>query len=390
MLRSQSLNKDSLQRVLLAVSVVNLLLVSLLGLVLRSVPVFGGLPLPYDNFLHAHSHFAFGGWATPAIVWMVMFYFPEVKANVSYSHWRNIIVLMFVSAYGMLLSFPFKGYGTVSIIFSTLSIITTYYLATVVWKALRSSSATSARFLKAALVFLVISSFGAFAMGPLMANGHKGTVLYFDAIYFYLHFQYNGWFTFAVLSMVYRQMEVNNVERYGTRTLIFLAAGCVLSYSLSVLWSGPGPAFNIIGEAGAILQVAGLVYFLAGYFRLKTTGFIGHLAIFAFCLKIMLQAASGFQPVAMLAYGHRSFIIAYLHMVMLGFVTLFVFATILKVYKSVEKQKFSLFLFLFTFVVTELLLVVGPRFSSYNLWLFVLSSPFPVSIFLLITRLRSN
>ena len=104
----------------------------------------------------------------------------------------------------------------------------------------------------------------------------------------------------------------------------------------------------------------------------------------------MLQAASGFQPVAMLAYGHRSFIIAYLHLVMLGFVTLFVFATILKVYKSVEKQKFSLFLFLFTFVVTELLLVVGPRFSSYNLWLFVLSSPFPVSIFLLFTRLRSN
>ena len=125
MLRSQSLNKDSLQRVLLAVSIVNLLLVSLLGLVLRSVPVFGGLPLPYDNFLHAHSHFAFGGWATPAIVWMVMFYFPEVKANVSYSHWRNIIVLMFVSAYGMLLSFPFQGYGTVSIIFSTLSLIAT-------------------------------------------------------------------------------------------------------------------------------------------------------------------------------------------------------------------------------------------------------------------------
>ncbi|QLH31640.1 MAG: hypothetical protein HWD62_03660 [Cyclobacteriaceae bacterium] len=46
----------------------------------------------------------------------------------------------------------------------------------------------------------------------------------------------------------------------------------------------------------------------------------------AYLLKLLLQLLSAWPSVALLAYGNRSYIIAYLHLVLIGVVTFFLIA----------------------------------------------------------------
>src|SRR5215218_8035349 len=141
----------------------NLFIVAVIGLMLRSYS-FIELPFSYVNLLHGHSHFAFGGWLMPVMVWMIMQYFPSIASKVAFNHWKNISAIILLSAYGMLLSFPFQGYGVISILFSTLAVAAGFYLAIVLFKATREyKRKTSVMFLRWALVYLVLSAIGPFA-----------------------------------------------------------------------------------------------------------------------------------------------------------------------------------------------------------------------------------
>jgi hypothetical protein len=180
---------QSLHRWLLAFSLINLLVVALTGLLLRSYP-FISFPLAFKNVLHGHSHFAFGGWVMPVLLSLMLRYLPVLHERIAYKHWRNVALLLLISAYGMLFSFPFGGYKVVSITFSTLSVLAGFYLALLTWKAIgRNPDKIYLQFIKWAMFYGVLSSIGPFLTGPLIALGMQGSPLYFNSVYFYLHFQ---------------------------------------------------------------------------------------------------------------------------------------------------------------------------------------------------------
>lgn len=378
-------------------SFLNLLLVSLLGLALRSFPFLSHAPLDFKNLLHGHSHFAFGGWVMPILLALLLKTFPTLTRKVAYKHWRNITVLLFISAYGMLFSFPVQGYKAVSITFSTLSIAAGYYLIVVLWKALRTEpSRTSTRLLQAGLFYLGLSAIGPFATGPLIAMGYQGTPLYFDAIYFYLHFQYNGWFTFAVLAMLYKQLEQTGSATNGSAVFCLFNLACIPAYALSLLWNQPSLVFNLVGGAAALLQAIGTFYLLRDLpvreWKRTWTGHLFLIAISALVLKVSLQVASAFPQVAMLGYLYRNFIIAYLHLALLGFISVYAFASVCAHYHaatSVFKTGFTIFFF--AFLTTELLLVANAcsilfAFTNphYATWLLFFSCFFPAGILVMI------
>ena len=56
---------------------------------------------------------------------------------------------------------------------------------------------------KAAIFFNVISSIGTFYLAYMMASKHFVQDLYLSSIYYYLHFQYNGWFIFACIGLFF-------------------------------------------------------------------------------------------------------------------------------------------------------------------------------------------
>ena len=309
---------------------------------------------------------------------------------------RNITLLLFGSAYGMLLSFPVQGYKAVSIFFSTVSIAAGYYLIVVLWKVLKNVPATtSTRLLKAGLFYLGLSAVGPFATGPLIATGLQGTALYFDAIYFYLHFQYNGWFTFAVLAMLYKQLERTGTATHGTTVFWLLNLACIPAYALSLLWSQPPLVFHVIGGAAALLQMIAVIYLLQDvpFQQWKHTwkGQLYLIAISAFVLKNILQVASAFPQVATLGYQYRNFIIAYLHLVLLGFISIYFFASVCAIYRTATPRfKYGFSIFLLAFLTTELLLVanacgslLGFIIPQYTAWLLFSSCLFPIGIFIM-------
>src|SRR5690349_17095422 len=120
------------------ISLFNLFLVSLLGVTLRYKIVFS-LPFIDQKFLlHAHSHFAFAGWISQVLMAFIAKYLYEKDVNIRMQKYQRLLLVNVITAYGMLLSFPFEGYGLFSIIFSTLNIVVSYAFAFFVWKDLNS------------------------------------------------------------------------------------------------------------------------------------------------------------------------------------------------------------------------------------------------------------
>lgn len=184
----------------LKISLANLAIVALLGTILRTKILFSLPWIDFKNLLHAHSHFAFGGWITLCLFTLMVY---EILPFRLYRKVKYKILLsgIFLSAAGMLFSFPFQGYGFYAIAFSTLFIFFTYGFSWIFVKdLLQARPGKAVRMLSiAALIFADLSSVGPFTLAYMMATHHVNLLLYKDSIYTYLHFQYNGFFTLAAL-----------------------------------------------------------------------------------------------------------------------------------------------------------------------------------------------
>jgi hypothetical protein len=242
-------------------------------------------------------------------------------------------------------------------------------------------------FIKWGLIYFAISAVGPFATGPLIVMGKQGTPLYFDAIYFYLHFQYNGFFTFFVLAFVYRMLEQNGTAKQGKKVFLLFNFACLPTYALSVLWHQPSVLFNVAGGIGALLQAIGLVYLIKDIKPMQwSKSWLNRLLLLsfvAFGLKVILQIFSALPSVASLAYQNRNFVIAYLHLVLLGFISAFFFARIFASLQNIKAVKQGLSFFLVSFFTTELLLLAN-AFSFavpyYTQLLLVFTLLFPLGI----------
>ncbi|WP_196268071.1 hypothetical protein [Pontibacter sp. 172403-2] len=333
----------ALKRNWLLVALANLVVVACLGLLLRWMFVAPIAAINYKFLLHGHSHVALLGWLYSALFVALLYAYlpPEVQRKKVYA--RQFWLSQGAVA-GMLVSFPLQGYALFSITFSTLHILLSYWF---IYQFLRDAKdlnlsqgphGFSFKFIRAALFFLGLSTLGPWAMGPIMATGHIGDSLYFNAIYFYLHFQYNGWFTFAVLGLLCWLLEKYDLRFNRKPALAFfrwMFWSCLPAYVLSVLWTKPAAILYIVGGAAAFGQVVGLVLLVRLLYPLRKS-FFGLfdnwsrgallLSALAFILKILMQFSTAFPYMADLAYRQRNFVIGYLHLVLLGFVSLIVFA----------------------------------------------------------------
>ena len=315
------------------IALANLAIVALLGLVLRSKILFD---IPFFDFkylLHAHSHFAFGGWITIALLSLMAYTIlpPECSGKTIYK-WMLAAIL--VTSYGMLFTFPFQGYGLYSILFSNLFIFSSYAFTVVFVKDIRKSAVNdSVKVLSiGAVVYMCLSSAGAFALAYLMATKSQQALLYRDAIYSYLHLQYSGFFSLSVFALLLHYLKTNN--SYTKWFAWSLTASVLPSMFLCYLWHDVSGLFHIIAVQGSILLLITLVSFLLMFRGLlpgiqqtrPLTKKVGGLAMIAFICKMIFQALTIIPSLGMLAFSNRPIIIGFLHLVLLGFVSLFILA----------------------------------------------------------------
>ena len=365
----------------LKIALFNLLIVATIGVILRYKILF---PLPFvdqKHLLHGHSHFAFAGWITQAIMTLLVIYLANQTGAAVYKRYRWLLAANLFSAYGMLIAFPIEGYGLYSIIFSTLSIFVSYVFAVFYWRDVNKLAAnnSSHAWFKAAVLFNAFSSLGAFGLAFMMYAKMIHQNWYLAAEYFYLHFQYNGWFFFACMGLFTKILTQANVPEPLLKKIFWLFAGAALpAYFLSALWM-PLPVWvYILVILSALAQLAGWIWLLKilktkwqvikkDYS--KTAKGLLILSGMALTVKLFLQLGSTIPSLSDLAFGFRPIVIGYLHLVLLGVITLFLLGYMFaKNHFIANKKNFTgAFVFATGVILNEALLMIqGTAAISYT------------------------
>lgn len=366
-----------------------LFLSSGIGLFLRWQFIEPTPGIRYTFFLHAHSHVMFLGWVFNVLY---LSFTENYLAGKNPKPFKNFFLILQTLVVAMMISFPMQGYGLYSITFSTLHTIGVIIYIIIFFRYTKGRQTVSLWFARASLFFFFISTAGPFSLGYLMANDLGGTVWYNFSIYYYLHFQYNGFFLFGILSLFYQLLEKKQVPFDRTTALTFgkwMAIACVPAYFLSTLFARPGLILNFIGAFAGVIQLAAFAVF---YSKLKdirpslklafhpASYSVLKLVLIGFILKSFLQLFSAHPEIAVVAYELRPVVIAYLHLVLFGIISFFLFVWYVE-RKFVHEQLacMSIRLVLAGFAGSEICLVLMPW------WVRLMGNNFPSSAVMVFT-----
>ncbi len=379
-----------------------LLLSAFYGLILRWNFTFPIASFPYQNILQSHSHVAFLGWgyliSIGAIIQLIL------KNNISrkkvYNYCLGIIA---ISITLMLISFPIGGYKLFSIVLLAVFGLTTYVLSYRLLIDLKGKG-YALKLIRFAIYYYVLSSLATwFLAGVILTQGK--TDLYYNTVYFYLHFLYNGFFVFVLFGLLFKIFEKQQIhisEKLLKGFFIYLNAACIPAYALSILWSDVSSIFYVIGFAASVLQFISLIFlFVIIKKALKTIRWSGisklllKFSLIAYCLKIILQVLSSFPYFVAKSLALKPFfIIAYLHLFTLAFMSVLLFL-ILKQLGNINLQsiisKIGIVAFLVGVFGTEgIMFLQGGLFltgfspiTNYSILLFSFSFLIVAGIFLI-------
>jgi hypothetical protein len=383
----------------LKLSLLNLCIVATLGLLMRYKIGFEFPYLDQKHLQHSHSHFAFSGWVSHTLMTLMVYYLQNKTADFQVNKYRKIIIANLIISYVMLVSFIIEGYGLFSIIASTASILISYIFGYYYIKDSRKidSDLLSINWFKAAILFNIISSFGTFYLAYMMASKNIAQEYYLSSIYYFLHFQYNGWFFFGCMGLIFGFLNLKKSENpfYETSCKLF-AFSCIPAYFLSVLWLDLPVWIYAITVLAAIVQVFAwfkLLYilipakkdFLKNFSLLLR--YILLIATVALSIKLVLQLGSTIPVISDLAFGFRPIVIAYLHLVLLAVITLFLLFYIYANHLIFINRRIKIGLLVFSIGVlcNELVLAAqGVASFSYTIIPYVNELLFAVAIILLL------
>lgn len=360
------------KRIWINLSITNLCIVAGLGVLMRAKVIFDLPWIDYNRVVDTHGHFAFMGWAAFALIILTIYELPG--ALYSKKIYQVLLGAIFLCGWGTLFASPFEGCTTVSKYLSFLYILLTYILSWLTIKdILKSNAQKTVKLLSvSSLIYLVLSSAGAVMLAYLFAIKSLNAILYRDALFGYLHLQYNGFFTLMVLALLFNKViphtgerAIKNIHRFA----VLLCLSILPSMFLTFLWHETTLGFRIISALGCLLLLLSLGWFIftatliRKEFKLVNPSirYIVILSLSAFIIKLLLQSLTFIDSVNVLVFGNRPMIMGFLHLVFLGFVTLFLMAYFTQ--KGILNSKnlftrFALLFFTLAVVINEILLVL--------------------------------
>ena len=300
-----------------SILIFNFCIVAFLGFVLRSKILFSIPFLDYNRLLDAHFHFAFGAWVTLALA--VLFIYgihpSEIVLKPSY-RWLPVGILL--SSWLLLIASPLPansaGASTCSVIF----ILVTYVFSGALILAIRRAlvSKTVKMLAISALVCLILSSTGVFALAYLFATKSLNPFAYRDALYTYLHFEYNGFFTLGVFALLFHKLDRSMTDQSKVKAFQFslmLVLSIVPSLFLTYLWRDPNDVYRIIAVCGSIMLLITFISFVRLAFSLRDISMratplmrtVGYISMLSFGLKIFLQVFTLFPAIGNAVFGDR-------------------------------------------------------------------------------------
>jgi len=383
----------------LRITFIFLLIATVFGLLLRG-QLAGYFSFNFKNILHTHSHVAILGWMYNAALVLLQFVvFKKQKAKLSTIFW--VTQTTFV---GMLFSFPFQGYAFFSILFSTLYLFCSYFL---VYQLFKQSSGLSnkyvAQFLKWAAVFLVLSSLGPYFLAIVMAKGLADTYWYKLAIYWFLHFLYNGFF--VAVFFAYLLHKAPNLK-YVKWISVLTNWSVIPLFTLSVLWLKPHVMFYVVAAVFSVMQLLAFILLINKIkigliFQNLFVKKVMLLVLLAYGLKVVFQLLASFPLVQTYINSTVSYsVIGYIHLVMLGVFTLFFIAVFMadKLIKNSKLIRLGVVFLVLGIIFSEVLIFsesIAIYFLQQNIlnlsnYLFWISMLMPLGVLSITVSLFQN
>ena len=343
MLREPSIhtpNINNLQRWWLNSALVIFFLVAILGMLMRYIYVSPISFLDYKHILHAHSHLAMLGWAFMLTAGVLIFFVLKKLTDVDLIKYRLVFLLNLLSVLGMLIFFTLHGYGFLSICFNTLHILSAYlfcYYAFQDFKQLPRSTGKS--FIQWALFWMILSTVGMWMLGPISTIFGKSSAYFYMTVQFFLHFQLNGWFTYAVLGVWIYRLQRNH-PKFTIPGMYFwiLHLSLLFTYALSISWSSPLSVVFYLNSVGVFLQAIAFYLIFKKIFQhaspLKSlhhwTDWLFALGVLCLAIKVLIQLAVALPVVAEISYTIRNYVIGFIHLITLGSISFSLVAILLK------------------------------------------------------------
>lgn len=367
---------------LLRYNFIFLLIVACLGTLLR-FSFLTPFKLPFINLLHAHSHVAFQGWVYLSLFFLLTKHFLS-KNTIDAGKYKLQYRLTIFIIIGILISFIYQSYGLFSILFSSLFQIMNYwfafrFLSDLTLEYTKQQNYISLKFIRAAIWLNVLSTIAPWCIGIISAKGLSGSETYNSTIYFFLHFQYNGWFTFAILGLFFRTLEQNKINFNYTKAFYFfytILISIIPAYTLSLLGMTFKPYIINIAYFASITQLIACLFFISlifpliNYFLKKLNYFLSLfilISLSSFLLKLIIQSLSVIGDLQNIAFTNRYLIISFLHLTLIGFVSfaLLAFFNYSKNITTTSKtDKLGFILLISGFIVNEISLICASFSAS--------------------------
>lgn len=371
---------------LFAIPVFNFMVAAWFGLTLRSMMVHS-MPFNFKYLTHAHSHIAILGWVYMVLFLLLVQYFVgEFGKGFNRLFWLTQLAVV-----GMIVGFPMQGYGLISIIASSLYIIFSYIFTWLMLKKTKGKKSPAYSLMRTSLLWLCLSTISLWALGPIIATQGATSKPALLTIQYFLHFQLNGWFLFAIVALFFKYLKVRDSEDFRRFHLTF-AISLVLTFSLPVNWYYDFSIFRWFNGIGILFQ---LVAFYYGFRVIKenyklyydkidglSKFLLGFVAI-SFSLKIFFQTCSLIPELARHIFDNRQAVIGFIHLMMLGIISVFLFYSIriqVKNRSTYRLISIGICFFISGIVLTEIILLYQgfcyyyPELSISNypllLWIF--------------------
>jgi hypothetical protein len=380
------------KKIWINLSIFNLCTVAFLGFALRSKALFELRFIDYNHLVDGHGHFAFEGWVTLSLLLLfVSEFLPLNESERPVYQWSFGGIV--ITSWLLLISFSLQGNSTITNILLTVFFIILYVFSGFFLKdILKTNLNRPVKILAvSAIICMILSTMGALTIAVLFAVKSRNGIYYRDAMYTYLHFQYNGFFTLAVMALLFQKLLTkvneqtkNNISRFS----VLLTLSVLPSLFLSFLWHDPHYIFRAIAVAGVVLVFLCFLWFIKITLSAREAinsihpyiRYLGILSMTAFVIKEFLQGFTIFPLIGNAVFGNRPTIMGFLHLVFLGMATLFILAWYsYKGVLTIENKftKISLIVFSCGVILNELSLmiqgfesmfVIGYAFFGWALW----------------------
>jgi hypothetical protein len=316
---------------MIASGLIYFIIIIVIGLILRIKLVTPILPgFQYMHLVHAHSHVAFLGWVYFLLLAILIKYcIPENEHNSPSV--RVVYYGTHFSVIGMLISFSLQGYAFFSIMFSTFHIFFSYYFAYIYFtRRHKNLPIMVSLFFHTGVIIMLLSSIGPWALAFVGAKGLSNTPIFNSLIYFYLHLQYNGWFTFMIMGTAYQLINRPYSLKVARWQYGMLLISVIPTFIPDIIDLGIPVFFQKVGMLGAVLQLISTALFLVTVWtplvfksKGKSAKWLLHVAFVSLAIKSLMEFLQSWPFLGEMIPSNRQVVLGYLHLTLLGFVSSF-------------------------------------------------------------------